>query len=194
MHASTDVGQNVEDVAAIWNLRETLLAQNWPGSETVGRILGCTADAGAESKASCDRGSEDNLMFGVWAGRDRGGYRFPPFQFLKGGSVHPKLSELMDALARQPDLRPGHDKSGWERAFWLYQPRGRLSVQALALRATKFKEVSDDPERFAALPNDPRTPAEVFPDDFRAVIDLANEDADQVACEILGNAVDTGDL
>ena len=198
MHASTDVGPNADDVAAIWSLRETLLAQNWPDSETIGRILGRTADTGAESKASCYRENEDNLMFGVWAGRDCGGYRYPPFQLLKGGLVHPKLSELMEALARQPDLHPRQDKSGWERVFWLYQPRGRLSTQALALRAAKFREVSEDPQRFAALPNDARTPAEVFPDDCQAVIDLANEDADQLAPrfdhEALGNAVDSGDL
>lgn len=177
MHTSTDTGPSADDVAAIRNFRETLLAQNWPDSETVGRILGSITDA--ESKANQDQGSKDSPIFGVWAGRDRGGYRYPPFQFMKGGSVHPKLSELMDALARQPDLRPSHDKSGWERAFWLYQPRGRLSVQALALRAAEFKEVREDPEHFAVLPDDARTPAEVFQNDCQAVIDLANEDADQ---------------
>ena len=50
------------------------------------------------------------------------GYRYPPFQFLKGGLVNPRLSELMEALALQPGLHPSYDKSGWERAFWLYQP------------------------------------------------------------------------
>jgi len=198
MHASTDVGPNADDVAAIWSLRETLLAQNWPDSETIGRILSRTADTGAESKASCYRENEDNLMFGVWAGRERGGYRYPSFQILKGGLVHPKLSELMEALARQPDLHPSHDKSGWERAFWLYQPRGRLSMQALALHAAKFEEVLEDPERFAALPNGARTPADVFPEDCQAVIDLANGDADHLAPwfdhKAPGNAVDSGDF
>jgi hypothetical protein len=198
VHASTDVEPNADDVAAIWSLRETLLAQDWPDSETLGRILGRTADTGEASKASCDLGNEGNLMFRVWAGRDRGGYRYPPFQLLKSGLVHPKLPELMEALARQPRLEPHHDKSGWERAFWLYQPRGRLSIQALALRDAEFREVSEDPQRFAALPNDARTPAEVFPDDCQAVIELANEDADQLTPMLdhvpLGNAVDSGDL
>ncbi|MBB6244446.1 hypothetical protein [Rhodanobacter sp. MP1X3] len=184
MHASTDFGPNADDVAAIWNLRETLLAQNWPDSETIGSILGLTANAHAESKATSDRGNEDTPMFGVWAGRDRGGYRYPPFQFLKSGLVHPQLLELMEALARQPGLHPRYDKSGWERAFWLYQPRKRLSVQALELRAAKLKEVQENPERFATLANDARTPAEVFSDDCLAVIDLANEDADQLTCDV----------
>ena len=177
MHASTDIAPSADDVDAILKLREELLAQNWPDSVTVGGILGSNTDVGQEFKAGRDRASEGNLIFGVWAGRDRGGYRYPPFQFAQDGSVHPKLSELMDALARRPDLHPDQDKSGWERAFWLYQPRGRLSVQALALRAAAPEAVRKDPESFAALPNDARTPAEVFPYDYQAVIDLANEDA-----------------
>lgn len=178
MRAATDVAPDADDVAAIWNFRETLLAQNWPDSKTVGRILGNSTDAGAKSKANLERERNGNQIFGVWAGRSRGGYRYPPFQFLEGGLVNPKLAELMDVLARQVYLHPDHDKSGWERCFWLYQPRGRLSVQALALHNAKFEEVQEDPERFAALPNDARTPAEVFPDDYQAVIDLANGDAE----------------
>lgn len=118
-------------------------------------------------------------MFGVWAGHEYGGYRYPPFQLLKGGLVNPRLSELMEALALQPGLHPSYDKSGWERAFWLYQPRGRLSIQSLALRAAKFKDVLGDPQSFTDLPNEARTPAEVFSSDQQAAIDLANEDADQ---------------
>lgn len=163
MRLTTRIEPSADDVAAIDNFREALLAQNWPDSETIRRNL------------------EGAPAFGVWAGRDRGGYRYPPFQFLKSGSVNPKLAELMDALARQPDLHPSHDKSGWERAFWLYQPRGRLSIQALALRVAKPQEVRKNPERFAALSNDGCAPAAVFPDDFQAVIDLANEDADQLS-------------
>lgn len=180
MDASNDNTPNAEDLAAILNFRETLLAQNWPDAEAVERILGGRTDACAEFNANRQRGWEGCRIFGVWAGRDRGGYRYPLFQFLEGGLVHPKLPELMDALAHRPDLRPDHDKSGWERAFWLYQPRGRLSVQALALRAAQFDEVREDPERFAALPKGSRTPAEVFPDDAQAVIDLAMEDAKQL--------------
>ncbi|HWX66553.1 MAG TPA: hypothetical protein VNZ27_09035 [Rhodanobacter sp.] len=195
MHASTDVAPNADDVTATWSFRETLLAQNWPDSEAIGIIPGSNKDPGEESKASRDWESENNRIFGVWAGHDRGGYRFPPFQFLKGGLVNPKLAELMDALARRLYLHPDHDKSGWERCFWLYQPRGRLSVQALALHTAKFGQVQEDPGRFAALPNDARTPAEVFPDDYQAVIDLANEDADQQASEVsmMGEAQSRGE-
>lgn len=163
MRLTTNIEHNADDIAGIEHFREALLAQNWPDSEAIRQDL------------------EGSPAFGVWAGRDRGGYRYPPFQFLKGGSVNPKLSGLMDALARQPHLHPSNDKSGWERAFWLYQPRGRLSLQALALRAANPQEVRKDPERFAVLPNDGRTPAAVFPDDFQAVIDLAHEDADQLS-------------
>jgi len=179
MHASADVTGNADDVAAIKRFREALLAQNWPDSETVRSIVGRSSDTGVDSKFSCIGTSENIQMFGVWAGYEYGGYRYPPFQFLKGSLVNPRLSELMEALARQPGLHPSYDKSGWERAFWLYQPRGRLSIQSLALRAAKFKDVLEDPQSFADLPNEARTPAEVFSGDHQAVIDLANEDADQ---------------
>jgi hypothetical protein len=162
MRLTTNIEYNADDVAAIQHFREALLAQNWPDSEAIRRDI------------------ERSLAFGVWAGRDHGGYRYPPFQFLMDGSVNPKLSELMAALTRQPDLHPDHDKSGWGRAYWLYQPRGRLSMQALALHAATPREVREDPKRFAILSNDARTPAAVFPDDFQAVIDLANEDADRL--------------
>jgi hypothetical protein len=170
---TTKFDPTAEDVAAIWSLREELLAQNWPASIPGAWVPATDADTcgGAEPA--------DNLAFRVWAGRDRGGYRFPPFQFLSDGSVHPKLQELMAALARQPQLHPDTDKSGWERAFWLYLPRGRLSERALALSAATLKEVMGAPGRFAAIPDVARTPAEVFLDAPQAVIDLANEDADQ---------------
>lgn len=90
----------------------------------------------------------------------------------------------MTALIRQPDLHPDHDKSGWERTFWLYQPRGCLSIRALALSVAEPQEVRKDPGRFAALSNDGRTPAAVFPDDAQAVIDLANEDANQLPPDV----------
>lgn len=162
-----------EDAAAIWRLREELLALNWPASSHEGRSPTNYAD-------TCGKmGLADTPAFRVWAGRDRGGYRYPPFQFLGDGSVNPKMGELMEALARQPQLHPGNDKSGWERAFWLYLPRGRLSTRALALRAATLEEVLEAPGRFAAMPDVARTPAEVFPDAHQAVIDLANDDANQ---------------
>lgn len=187
MHKSNDAAPNADDIAAIRRFRESLLAQGWPDSGTVERILGSNTNADAQSKNRRYLESKGNSIFAVWAGRDHGGYRYPPFQFLECGCVHPKLSALMDALARRPDLNPTHDKSGWERAFWLYQPRGRLSVQALALGAADFKEVREDPKRFAVLSDDPRTPADVFQDNCQAVIDLANDDADQVYLSLLRN-------
>ncbi len=111
------------------------------------------------------------------AGRDRGGYRHPDFQFLPSGSVHPRLPELLDALARPSGLAPPRDRSGWERAYWLYQPRGRLSAQALALRAAAPEQLRANAEHFAALDTAARTPAELFLADPQAVIDLAHEDS-----------------
>jgi hypothetical protein len=167
-----------QDDAEVLSFRESLLALDWPDSQAVGRQLGSTG-SGAESRVSRERTA--GTLFGVWAGRTRGGHRHPPFQFLPSGSVHPRLPELLDALARQPGLTPAVDTTGWERAFWLYQPRGRLSAQALALRAAAPAQVRADPARFAALDTVARTPAEVFVSDPQAVIDLARDDAAALA-------------
>ncbi len=164
-----------EDEPAVRSFRDSLLAREWPDSQAVGRQLGSTSGTGAEQRVSRERAA--GTLFGVWAGRDRGGYRHPDFQFLPSGSVHNRLPELLDALARQPGLTKAADRSGWERAFWLYQPRGRLSAQALALRAASPEQVRADPERFSSLDTSARTPAEVFPTDPQAVIDLARDDA-----------------
>ena len=163
-----------DDVRALRGFRESLLARDWPDSAAVGRQLGSTG-ASALSRVSRERAA--GTLFGVWTGRDRGGYRHPDFQFLPSGSVHPRLPELLDALARQPGLTPLRDRSGWERAYWFYQPRGRLSAQALALRAAAPEQLHADPERFAALDTAARTPAELFLADPQAVIDLARDDA-----------------
>lgn len=162
------------DAAEVRAFREVLLALGWPDSKTVGRQLGST-DAGAEARASRERAAGN--VFAVWAGRDRGGYRHPTFQFLRSGSPHARLPELLDALARQPDLTATADPHGWERAFWLYTPRGRLSEQALALRAAAPTQVRADPARFAALSDAARAPADVFAQEPQAVIDLARDDA-----------------
>ena len=163
-----------DDVRALRDFREALLARDWPDSAAVGRQLG-SSGASALSRVSRERAA--GTLFGVWAGRDRSGYRHPDFQFLPSGSVHPRLPELLDALARQLGLTPLRDRSGWERAYWFYQPRGRLSAQALALRAAAPEQLHADPERFAALDTAARTPAELFLADPQAVIDLARDDA-----------------
>lgn len=163
-----------QDDAAVLSFRESLLALDWPDSRAVGRQLG-SSGTGAESRVSRERTA--GALFGVWAGRDRGGYRHPDFQFISSGSVHERLPELLDALARQSSLTHAKDRTGWKRAFWLYQPRGRLSVQALALRAAAPAQLRADPARFAALDTTARTPAEVFASDPQAVIDLARDDA-----------------
>ena len=163
-----------DDARALQSFRDDLLALEWPDSAAVGRRFGST-EASAVSRVSRERTA--GALFGVWAGRDHGGYRHPDFQFLPSGSVHPRLPELLDALARRPDLNPRSDRSGWERAYWLYQPRGRLSAQSLALRAAEPAQLRADPERFAALDTAARTPAEVFAAEPQAVIDLARDDA-----------------
>ena len=182
MTETVDGLPNADNEAAIRAFREELLAENWPDAETVARQLGSRVDTGAAFGTQCERGSEANLPpFRVWAGRDRGGYRYPPFQFLQDGSLNPKAFELLRALARQPDLHPSHDKGGWERAFWLYVPRGRLSVRALALHRAKPEELRTIPYHFSDLPDAARTPAEVFPTDSQAVIDLASDEANELS-------------
>lgn len=110
---------------------------------------------------------------GVWAGRDRGGYLHPSFQLLPSGSVDPRLSELLHALACRPGFDPAGDRFGWRRALWLYRPHEQLSELALALRGVVHEE---RPGGAAAWPDAARTPAEIFPNGPQAVVDLARCD------------------
>ena len=174
LHLDPPPQDDPDDARALLDFRESLLAHDWPDSAAVGRQLG-SSGASALSRVSRERAA--GTLFGVWAGRERGGYRHPDFQFLPSGSVHPRLPELLDALARQPGLTPLRDRSGWERAYWFYQPRGRLSAQALALRAAAPEQLRANAEHFAALDTAARTPAELFLADPQAVIDLARDDA-----------------
>lgn len=158
---------------AAMRLRDNLINRGWPDSKAAGKNLLSTV-GGAEAKASRARGA--NELLGAYAGK-KAGYVHPDFQFLASGGLHHRLPELFDAMGNNPGLAARNDVSGWERVFWLYQPRGRLSVQALALRNASPSQVVADPTRFDQLDKSPRAPADVFVEDPQAVIDLAREDA-----------------
>lgn len=153
--------------------RDELLQLEWPRSKAVGVMLG-SKPTGAEARASRERSA--GRLLGAWAGRDKG-YVHPEFQFVDSGTVNPRVIDLLDAMANNPGLSAAQDKNGWQRVFWLYQPRGRLSKQAMALRRATPEQLLSDPGRFEKLEDAPRTPADVFPHDPQAVIDLAREDA-----------------
>lgn len=175
MGASTDSdgSAGLADRQAAMQQREELLRLKWPDSATVGVMLGSApSDAEAFARNKRDAGE----LLGAWAGRDRG-YVHPDFQFLYSGALDPRVTELLAALADNPGLSAAHDRSGWQRVFWLYQARGRLSTRALALRRATPGQLLSDPAKFAALDNTARAPAEVFPQDPQTVIDLAREDA-----------------
>ena len=161
------------DFEAAMRYRDELLRLGWPDCKAVGVMLG-SKPTGAEARASRERSA--GRLLGVWAGRDTG-YVYPDFQFLDSGAVNPRVAELLDAMANITGLSAAEDKSGWQRVFWLYQPRGRLSKQAIALRRAAPEQVRADPARFDKLETAPRTPEDVFPHDPQAVIDLAREDA-----------------
>ena len=153
--------------------RDELLQLEWPGSKAVGVMLG-SKPTGAEARAGRER--SDGRLLGAWAGRGVG-YVHPDFQFVDSGTVHPRMVDLLDAMASNPGFSTTQDKSGWQRVFWLYQPRGRLSKQAMALRRAAPEQFMSDPSPFEKLDDAPRTAADVFPHDPQAVIDLARKDA-----------------
>lgn len=140
-----------DPVAAAAAFREELLDRGWPTSDQVGQHN----HASARNKAqwAADKRTAGELL-GVWSPRDRS-YRHPDFQF-EGGLLNPKVKPLLVELAKVPGLSPKDDPTGWRRTFWLYGGRTALA---------KHPEGS------------PRTPAEVFPHDPDAVIELARVDA-----------------
>lgn len=98
---------------------------------------------------------------------------YPAFQFAPGVSTY-GLRLLLSVLASRVGFSPAtDDKGGWARAFWLFQPRGELSLQA---RATKGYAPMD-PVTVAMLIRDissaARAPADALADDPVAVICLA---------------------
>lgn len=175
--------------AAAVERRKQLLDMDWPDSKQVGAMLG-SKETGAETRASRER-SNGNVL-GVWAGRDTG-YVHPDFQFLASGGVNPRVADLLDALANNPGMSPPLDKSGWQRAFWLYQPRGQLSEQALAVARIPLESLPSRADELVGLDDTPRTPAEVFAGNEQAVIDLARHDARDLTPPDTHEGKDAGD-
>lgn len=152
--------------------RDALLALGWPASREVGIRLGSAPEA-AEQRASRERAG--GRLLGAWD-TSRNRFVHPPFQFLPDGRLHPRLAELLAALADLPGLNPAEDRGGWGRTFWLYQPRGSLSERSVAEAGT-WGAPDANWDAIDALPDAPRTPAEVFVNHPDAVIALVRMDA-----------------
>lgn len=133
-------------------LRQALLAKGWPTSVEVGRANGSQSVNKAQwAKDKRDAGE----LLGVWSASERA-YRHPSFQFTTDGLLLPRVKDLLDALASNPDFAPANDPGGWRKAFWLHGA-------TLALPG---------PDGTA------RVPAEVFAKDPDAVVAAARMDAE----------------
>lgn len=154
--------------------RDALLAraraEAWPESDAVGQMLGSSSPAAGRQRATRERAA--GTLFGLWSAGERTFYH-PRFQFLPDGRVHPKLPELLEALAQIPSYAPEQDPGGWGRIAWLYGSSPSLSERSMAEAATEGGIAPNESE----LDTTPRTPAEVFPTDPDAVIALAREQA-----------------
>ncbi|MBB3228193.1 acyl-CoA synthetase (AMP-forming)/AMP-acid ligase II [Luteibacter sp. Sphag1AF] len=98
---------------------------------------------------------------------------YPSFQFAPGISAY-GLQRLLSILASRFGFSPAtDDRGGWARAFWLFQPRGELSLQCRAVRG----HAVTDPVMVAMVIRDissaARAPADALADDPLAVIGLA---------------------
>ena len=87
--------------------------------------------------------------------------------------MHPKLPELLEALAQIPSYEPDQDPGGWGRIAWIYGSSALLSERALAEEASEDGIAPNE----ADLDTAARTPAEVFPINPDAVIALARAEA-----------------
>lgn len=154
--------------------RDALLAraraEAWPESDAVGQMLGSQSPTAGRQRATRERAA--GHLLGLWSAGERTFYH-PRFQFLPDGRVHPKLSELLEALAQLPAYAPEDDPGGWGRIAWLYGSSPSLSQRSLAEAATEGGIAPHE----SALDPTPRTPADVFPTDPDAVIALAREHA-----------------
>jgi hypothetical protein len=166
--------------------REAFLDRNWPTSEDLSQSWGASAEVRSKLASKLRR---EKRLFGVWSPR-RSAYVYPTFQFLNQdpdsqASVLPALPALLTALETIPGFSDsemdvaGGDPGRWRRLFWLYEPRGELSEQSLAVTAAVQHSIS--PLRALSMCSSkseaPRAPAEIFAEAPDAVIALANDDA-----------------
>lgn len=154
--------------------RRMFLAQGWPTSAEVAQRL----HVHEETPGQWARARRvANQLLGAWS-PTLNAYVHPDFQFL-ADRLNPKLSELLAALCEIPGFDSQEDNGGWRRVFWLYQPRGALSKQSLGIADAMENGVNfmDAILENASLSEDPRAPADLFPENPGAVIELALGDA-----------------
>jgi hypothetical protein len=154
--------------------REMFLAKGWPTSEEVARRLHVQEDTVGRWASRLRAANE---LLGAWSPTLKG-YVHPDFQFLEG-RLNPKLSELLAALCTIPGFDPHGDLGGWRRVFWLYAPREELSERSLGEAAAVKGGMSwlAAIHECQSLSEDPRAPADQFPENPEAVVRLALGDA-----------------
>ena len=154
--------------------RDALLARarndDWPESDAVGQMLGSGSPAAGRQRATRERAAGN--LFGLWSAGERTFYH-PRFQFLPDGRMHPKMPELLAALAQIPTYAPEQDQGGWGRIVWLYGSSPSLSELSIAEAGASDGIAPNESE----LDTTPRTPAEVFQTHPEAVIALARAEA-----------------
>jgi hypothetical protein len=98
--------------------------ERWPSSAREGPLL--DGYGAVTETQQADRMRAEGKLLGLWSPTDKAFY-YPPFQFTADGCVHPRLAELLAALADIPIYAPVDDPTGWGRFDWCAQPRGVLS-------------------------------------------------------------------
>jgi hypothetical protein len=154
--------------------RQLFLALGWPTSEEVAKRLHVHEETpGQWARAR----REANQLLGAWSPK-LNAYVHPDFQFL-ADRLNPKLSALLASLSEIPGFDSQEDRGGWRRVFWLYEPRGALSEQSLGVVEAMENGANfmDAILESASLSEDPRAPADLFPTNPTAVIELALGDA-----------------
>ena len=133
-------------------------------------MLGSASPAAGRQRATRERAA--GKLFGLWSAGERTFYH-PRFQFLPDGRVHPKLPELLEALAQIPSYAPDQDPGGWGRIVWLYGSSPSLSERSVAEAGAADGIAPNESD----LDTQPRTSAEVFPTHPDSVIALARAEA-----------------
>jgi len=119
---SSALGSGASAFEASLEIRERLLASNWPDESKLLQLIK-TSSRGQDANSALTLMRSEGVLLGVWSTPNEC-FLYPNFQFDNDGRLIPEVSLLLQILPAEGDDR------GWRRAFWLYSPHAWLDGRA----------------------------------------------------------------